>query len=267
MTQDTEDRLLTTPSNDRVWCAPELLSVPTVSDHEPGKNEKSHIRFLPRQSTSLNSLPITLRRKKMQRKLSSSQSTKACDVYAFAIILNEIFSVEKPYSASIPPDFDRRVVKEHLRPNVCPKLDARSNAAIKSLLAKCWNSDPMLRPGFSSIIKALVISNPTKGKNIIDSVLKSLEEFTTALSSTTKELESMTRNMETLLHRMMPGPIAKKLAAGEAVVPEYFESVTVLFRWGKFCLGFSRLISLQRVFLSATLSASPNYALFHPRWT
>ena len=56
----------------------------------------------------------------------------------------------------------------------------------------------------------------------------------------TAELASAKANMENLLYKMLPSVVAKKLASGENIDPETFESVTIFF---SDIVGFTSLSS------------------------
>ncbi|KAH9260707.1 hypothetical protein BASA81_001174 [Batrachochytrium salamandrivorans] len=84
--------------------------------------------------------------------LMENKITKAVDVYAFGIVMWQLFHLQPPH-----PDFHshqeiiHQVVVEHYRPQVDSRLDPK----IANLIKRCWDSDPALRPSFSQIIQEL----------------------------------------------------------------------------------------------------------------
>lgn len=75
------------------------------------------------------------------------------DVYSWAIVINELFSGERPYANRMPIDAARCVVLEHLRPSV-KKLDRRS-PRLKNLITQAWDAEPKKRPDWDTIIREL----------------------------------------------------------------------------------------------------------------
>jgi len=76
------------------------------------------------------------------------------DVYSWAIVVNEMFSGEKPYPYQMPVDAARSVVKHHTRPS---QKKIRSHR-LRNLLKLAWDAEPMKRPDWNTIISELTAS-------------------------------------------------------------------------------------------------------------
>lgn len=79
----------------------------------------------------------------------------ACDVHSFAMVLFQILTLQKPYANAVTKKFIYELmVAEQSRPN----LNKVHSAAIRNLLAACWNPDPLFRPNFDTIIASLNVN-------------------------------------------------------------------------------------------------------------
>ena len=88
--------------------------------------------------------------------LKSNSYSKEADVYAWGIILHELYTKKYPFSDT--PEYANahithltyQIANNGLRPD-CSSL----HPALKQLVLDCWNLDPKLRPTFSEIIARL----------------------------------------------------------------------------------------------------------------
>lgn len=81
--------------------------------------------------------------------IEHAHSSMASDIYAFGIILWEIFTRKEVFVGLTSNQIIARVVKSGLRPvvpNDCP---------INELMQSCWAQNPADRPSFKSIIQTL----------------------------------------------------------------------------------------------------------------
>jgi len=80
----------------------------------------------------------------------TTYSAKA-DTFSYAILVNEIFSDERPYGHLLPMHAAIGVVKKGLRPS----QKRIHNPQLRSLLAACWDAMPDKRPDWDTIISTL----------------------------------------------------------------------------------------------------------------
>ncbi|KAK3555354.1 hypothetical protein QTP86_014943 [Hemibagrus guttatus] len=156
------------------------------------------------------------------------------DVYSFSIIVQEVvlrgppfFMLHTPAEEIIqkikkPPPLCRPVVSPDYAPMECIQL-----------IKQCWNEQPERRPAFDEIFEQFRNINKGKKTNIIDSMLRMLEQYSSNLEELirerTEELEIEKQKTEKLLTQMLPPSVAEALKVGGTVEPEYFDNVTLYF--------------------------------------
>ena len=86
--------------------------------------------------------------------IRSARYTEKADVFSWAIVVNELFTGERPYEYQLPLDVARSVVKHGLRPN----QKRIKNQRLKNLLAKAWDEEPTRRPDWDEIIDQLEVA-------------------------------------------------------------------------------------------------------------
>ncbi|KAG8534992.1 hypothetical protein GDO81_029752, partial [Engystomops pustulosus] len=88
--------------------------------------------------------------------------------------------------------------------------------------------------------------NKGKKTNIIDSMLRMLEQYSSNLEDLirerTEELEVEKQKTEKLLSQMLPPSVAEALKTGATVEPEYFDQVTIYF---SDIVGFTTISALS----------------------
>ncbi|XP_041002309.1 uncharacterized protein LOC121248027 [Juglans microcarpa x Juglans regia] len=77
--------------------------------------------------------------------------TEKVDVYSFGIVMWEILTGEKPYANLLSEEIIAGKIKGNLRPEIPSWCDP----TWRSLMERCWSSDPDSRPAFSEIAKEL----------------------------------------------------------------------------------------------------------------
>uniref|UniRef100_A0A4W5JX84 Guanylate cyclase n=1 Tax=Hucho hucho TaxID=62062 RepID=A0A4W5JX84_9TELE len=153
------------------------------------------------------------------------------DVYSFAIIMQEVvmrgppfYMLEQSLIQKIrkPPPLCRPVVSPDYAPMECIQL-----------MKQCWNEEPDRRPCFDEIFDLFKNINKGRKTNIIDSMLRMLEQYSSNLEELirerTEELEIEKQKTEKLLTQMLPPTVANALKVGGTVEPEYFDNVTLYF--------------------------------------
>ncbi|KAM6909176.1 retinal guanylyl cyclase 2 [Xenentodon cancila] len=160
--------------------------------------------------------------------------TPAGDVYSFAIIMQEVVIRGPPFCML---DFSDTEIIEKLRkpPPLCRPVVSPDYAPMEciQLMKQCWNEQPDKRPTFDEIFDQFKNINKGKKTNIIDSMLRMLEQYSSNLEELirerTEELEIEKQKTEKLLTQMLPKSVAEALMVGGLVEPEYFDSVSLYF--------------------------------------
>ncbi|XP_014665097.1 PREDICTED: receptor-type guanylate cyclase gcy-18-like [Priapulus caudatus] len=166
-------------------------------------------------------------------RMPRSAATRADDVYSAAVVVHEIFTGQPPFADQLatatPRQVAQRIIADGLRPSLSEPTLPRT---VRELLRACLSLEPTRRPTAKKARATVAGANPNQ-RGIVDAMLLSQEKYTkqleTMLAERTVELETVTHNMEQLLERMLPAGLAARLARGEPVVPEYFESATIYF--------------------------------------
>uniref|UniRef100_A0A3B4USJ9 Guanylate cyclase n=1 Tax=Seriola dumerili TaxID=41447 RepID=A0A3B4USJ9_SERDU len=153
------------------------------------------------------------------------------DVFSFAIIMQEVVIRGPPFcmldlsaeeKLCKPPPLCRPVVSPDYAPLECIQL-----------MKQCWNEQPEKRPSFEEIFDQFKNINKGKKTNIIDSMLRMLEQYSSNLEELirerTEELEIEKQKTEKLLTQMLPPSVAEALKVGGTVEPEYFDHVSLYF--------------------------------------
>ncbi|XP_009993943.1 PREDICTED: retinal guanylyl cyclase 1-like, partial [Chaetura pelagica] len=101
------------------------------------------------------------------------------------------------------------------------------------LMKQCWSEQPEKRPTIDQVFDQFKGINKGRRTNIIDSMLRMLEQYSSNLEDLirerTEELEIEKQKTDKLLTQMLPPSVAEALKMGTPVEPEYFEEVTLYF--------------------------------------
>ncbi|OQV12275.1 Atrial natriuretic peptide receptor 1 [Hypsibius exemplaris] len=173
------------------------------------------------------------------RQFMPPEGTQKGDVYSFAILLQQIILRSGPFD--LPADqlalTDREILQEVITftiPPVRPRVprSACSNE-LYNLMERCWEEVPVERPTFAKIKEGLKKIIGNVGDNIVDLLLKRMEQYATDLEMKVAEktqqfMEEKSRSEE-LLNQLLPKQVAAALTKGEHVEPEAFESVSIFF--------------------------------------
>ncbi|KAF7657663.1 hypothetical protein LDENG_00024050 [Lucifuga dentata] len=169
------------------------------------------------------------------------------DVYSFSIIIQEVISRSAPFCMlDMPPKEIIGKIKEP--PPLCRPVVSVEEAPldVMQVMKQAWSEEPEKRPTFEEILKQF--KNITKGKktNIIDSMLRMLEQYSSNLEDLirerTEELEVERQKTDNLVAQMLPRSVAQALKLGKPVEPEYFNEVTLYF---SDIVGFTTISALS----------------------
>nr|XP_046236839.1 retinal guanylyl cyclase 2 isoform X2 [Scatophagus argus] len=156
------------------------------------------------------------------------------DVYSFAIVMQEVVIRGPPFCML---DMSAEDIIEKLRkpPPLCRPVVSPDYAPLEciQLMKQCWNEQPDKRLTFDEIFDQFKNINKGKKTNIIDSMLRMLEQYSSNLEELirerTEELEIEKQKTEKLLTQMLPPSVAEALKVGGTVEPEHFDSVSIYF--------------------------------------
>lgn len=95
--------------------------------------------------------------------LSNYEYSKAGDVYAFAYIMYEILSLEKPFKEFNFLQLMEKVVNEESRPTISSNIPP----AYRELIERCWSQNPENRPSFEEIVNEFK-NNPDFITDLVD---------------------------------------------------------------------------------------------------
>ncbi|XP_051551317.1 retinal guanylyl cyclase 2-like [Myxocyprinus asiaticus] len=186
--------------------------------------------------------PEILRDPRLQKK-----GTYTADVYSFSIIMQEVISRCAPFCMlDMPPQeiIDKvRSPPPLCRPNV--SVDEAPLEVIQ-IMKQAWSEEPDKRPTFEEIFRQFKNVNKGKKTNIIDSMLRMLEQYSSNLEDLirerTEELEVERQKTDALLAQMLPKSVALALKTGKPVKPEHFSDVTLYF---SDIVGFTTISALS----------------------
>lgn len=169
------------------------------------------------------------------------------DVYSFAVIMQEVISRSAPFCMlDMPPQ--EIVDKVRSPPPLCRPTVSVDEAPLEviQLMKQSWSEEPDVRPTFEEIFRQFKTISKGKKTNIIDSMLRMLEQYSTNLEDLirerTEELEVERQKTDALVAQMLPKSVALALKTGKPVVPEHFSEVTLYF---SDIVGFTTISALS----------------------
>ncbi|XP_026544944.1 retinal guanylyl cyclase 1 [Notechis scutatus] len=202
-----------------------------VTDH--GYNELLEAQKVVREPTKPEdrfwTAPELLRNPALERKGSFRG-----DIYSISIIIQEVICRDAPYCMldMSPEEIIKKVEKP---PPLCRPSVSIDQAPVEciQLMKECWSEQPDRRPHINQVFDQFKSINKGRKTNIIDSMLRMLEQYSSNLEDLirerTEELEVEKQKTDRLLTQMLPPSVAEALKTGAPVEPEYFEEVTLYF--------------------------------------
>ncbi|KAL7983015.1 hypothetical protein Chor_013621 [Crotalus horridus] len=142
---------------------------------------------------------------------------------------NELLEAQKVTRDPMKPE--EIIMKVKKPPPFCRPSVSIDQAPVEciQLMKECWSEQPERRPNINQF-KGI---NKGRKTNIIDSMLRMLEQYSSNLEDLirerTEELEVEKQKTDKLLTQMLPPSVAEALKTGAPVEPEYFEEVTLYF--------------------------------------
>ncbi|XP_038136383.1 retinal guanylyl cyclase 2-like [Cyprinodon tularosa] len=171
----------------------------------------------------------------------------AGDVFSFSIIVQEVISRTLPYAMM---DMPAHEILERLKkpPPLCRPVVSEDEAPVEciNLMNECWSEDPSQRPSFHEIFKQFRGISRGRRANIIDSMLRMLEQYSSNLEDLirerTDELEVERNKTEKLVGQLLPKSVAQALKKGKPVQPEHYSDCTLYF---SDIVGFTTISALS----------------------
>jgi serine/threonine protein kinase len=148
-----------------------------------------------------------------------SVNTAASDVYAFGIILCEVYSRQDPYEGEEDVDrvlldiTDQSINRRPTVPSSCPP-------GIRSIMTDCLQADPAKRPTFEELDIRL--------KRMDAADVEPREVMDLPIHQTVPEVEKAHEMRHTRLRQVFPENIQKALDEGVTLVPQLRHVVTLL---------------------------------------
>ncbi|KAM9700059.1 retinal guanylyl cyclase 2-like isoform 1-T2 [Menidia menidia] len=171
----------------------------------------------------------------------------AGDVFSFSIIIQEVVSRTPPYAMM---DMPAHEIVERLKkppPLFRPIVSVdEAPAECLNLMNDCWNEDQNKRPSFDDIFKQFRGISRGRRANIIDSMLRMLEQYSSNLEDLirerTDELEVERSKTDKLVGQLLPKSVAQALKKGKPVQPEHYSDCTLYF---SDIVGFTTISALS----------------------
>ena len=155
------------------------------------------------------------------------ENNAASDVYAFGMILYEVYSREDPYAAEEMDDIE--ILKLIANPDINKRPDVPENmpAEVQGLMTACLRADPTTRPSFEALNGKFKSADPS----LLDPSSLDPQHHAHSLSDENEStpVGSTTDERERYLFQSFPEHIAAALAADQKIDPETRDCVTVLF--------------------------------------
>nr|KAG5691755.1 hypothetical protein BaRGS_014755 [Batillaria attramentaria] len=179
------------------------------------------------------------------------KGTQRGDVFSYGIVLQEIFFRVGPYGfdTDITPEeiIERVRNTEHPPFRPCYPGDCEVPDKALVLMTSCWDECPEHRPNFRNIRRGLIELNGGRTVSMMDNMLALMEMYSSRLeqlvADRTEELAQEKAKTDRLLYQMLPASVADQLKSGRAVVPEFYDAVSIFF---SDIVGFTTIASKSK---------------------
>ncbi|XP_055334710.1 atrial natriuretic peptide receptor 1-like [Paramacrobiotus metropolitanus] len=185
--------------------------------------------------------PLLYRAPELLRGKMPPKGSQKGDVYSFAIILQQIILRGEAYETpgdNYALDLTKHEIAMEVQKGTDPPFRPRVPRVacpneLYRLMENCWSEYPTERPSFVKIKQNLHMVIGKVGDNIVDHLLKRMEEYAEELqqqvAEKTDQFMEEKRRSEELLGQLLPKSVAQALTKGQSVNPEAYESVSIYF--------------------------------------
>ncbi|XP_078463155.1 retinal guanylyl cyclase 1-like [Lampetra planeri] len=166
--------------------------------------------------------------------VAARRGTFKGDIFSFSIIVQEVIMRSTPY-CMLELSTEEIILKVKRPPPLCRPNVSADHAPLEciQIMKACWQEMPERRPTFDEVFDQFKNINKGRKTNIIDSMLRMLEQYSSNLEDLirerTEELEVEKQKTDKLLTQMLPPSVAESLKKGTPVEPEHFDEVTIYF--------------------------------------
>ncbi|XP_053400081.1 atrial natriuretic peptide receptor 1-like isoform X2 [Mercenaria mercenaria] len=157
------------------------------------------------------------------------------DVYSFSIVLQELIMRSEPFEENNMEAEEILTQLKSKKPKLLRPIVAADACTpeLMDLMTSCWCDDPQDRPSFNDIDEIYKKMRRGKVTNMMDNLLKRMSDYADNLehlaAERTKAYLEEKQKVEELLNKLLPESVSKQLQAGQRVVPESFDCVTIYF--------------------------------------
>ena len=169
----------------------------------------------------------------------SGTRTPETDVYAFGIILHEIFTREEPFSSALNAMDAMEVLQAIVDTDLRPIWPGTALKGIRNVASDCWHRNPERRPTFAEVSRLLARVEASSGPQppaakssrtgIAMGGMRMLNQLTSTPELVANPAQQTQRKETALLEEVLPRHVVDALKAGRKVEPETHDSVTIFF--------------------------------------
>ncbi|GAV04817.1 hypothetical protein RvY_15038 [Ramazzottius varieornatus] len=159
------------------------------------------------------------------------------DSYSFGVLLYEITTRNSPFNIDFSDLTQLDSISVQMLEGTFEPIELIQGdlpEPVDQLIIDCLKRDRTQRPLVSAIIERLAVIYPQRAgmsfsDSLIDRMLRYHRELEEIVIEKTESLQAEARQVEAILHNLLPPSIVSILNRGEQVPLEHFDQVTVLF--------------------------------------